>query len=265
MSNRLKALGAVTVLILLGLTTWLAPSLWAETQRICSDSDRTVVLLHGLARSNRSMAGLRDGLVEAGFNVINVDYPSTAGPVEQAARQVAGQLDQGACEKPAGTWHFVTHSMGGIVLRQMLAEGLLADRPGEIGRAVMISPPNQGSEVVDVLGEWWLFRWWHGPAGGQLGTGEQSLPNRLGPALIPVGVLAGDRSINLLLSRLIPGDDDGKVAVERARLDGMQDFRVLPHSHPLILSSRGTLEQTRAFLEKGRFDPPAEEGPADAH
>jgi hypothetical protein len=122
-----------------------------------------------------------------------------------------------------------------------------------MGRVVMLSPPNQGTEIVDRLGELWLFKFMEGPAAGQLGTGSGSLPRRLGPAPFEVGVITGTRSINLLLSILIPGIDDGKVAVDRARLDGMADFLTVPVSHPFIMRSARVIEQTLHFLRHGSF------------
>jgi hypothetical protein len=118
----------------------------------------------------------------------------------------------------------------------------------------MLSPPSQGSEVVDRLGGWWLFQAMNGPAGAELGTGPDSLPNRLGRAQFSVGIIARTRSVNLFLSALIPGADDGKVAVDRARLDGMADFVVVPASHPFIMNNREAIRQTLTFLRTGSFD-----------
>ena len=145
--------------------------------------------------------------------------------------------------------HFVTHSMGGILVRFYLANHRLVN----LGRVVMLSPPNQGSETVDKLANMPGFGWLNGPAGQQLGTDENSLPNRLGPADFELGIITGNRSINLILSTMIPGPDDGKVAVERAKLAGMADFLVVPHSHPFIMKKPLVIEQTQFFLEHGRF------------
>ena len=118
----------------------------------------------------------------------------------------------------------------------------------------MLAPPNQGSEVVDKLGGWFLFKWLNGPAGGELGTGTNSVPNRLGPVDYPVGVIAGDRSINWINSLLIPGRDDGKVSIERTKLAGMSDHIVIHTAHPFIMKNRKVIRQTIQFLRTGEFD-----------
>ena len=92
-----------------------------------------------------------------------------------------------------------------------------------------------------------------GPTASELGTGDESFPNRLPPAHYEVGVIAGSDSLNPVGSHMIPGEDDGTVSVESARLEGMSDFLVLPVSHTMILVSGDAAEQTIAFLRTGRF------------
>jgi hypothetical protein len=139
--------------------------------------------------------------------------------------------------------------MGGILVRYYLSKKNLKN----IGRVVMLSPPNQGSEAVDRLSSMPGFDFLNGPAGGQLGTGRNSVPQNIGPANFEVGIITGSRSINLFLSFLIPGKDDGKVSVESAKLEGMTDFLVLPHTHVFIMKSEGVIDQIIYFLRNGRF------------
>jgi len=206
-----------------------------------------VILLHGLARSASSFDKMAASLSQVGYRVINVDYPSRKQPVEMLATRYVAKA---VAECKGETVHFVTHSMGGILVRYYLANNRLVN----LGKVVMLSPPNQGSEVVDKLGDVPGFYAFNGPAGQQLGTADDSLPNQLGPVDYPVGVITGNRSINLILSMLIPGDDDGKVSIERAKLEGMTDFLVVPHTHPMIMDSDEVIRQTRYFLINGRFD-----------
>ena len=107
---------------------------------------------------------------------------------------------------------------------------------------------------MDKLGNWWLFRKINGPAGNELGTDTNSTPNKLGPANFPLGIIAGDRSINWINSFLIPGSDDGKVSVKRTKLAGMADHIVIHATHPFIMRNREAIRQTIQFLRAGSFD-----------
>ena len=222
----------------------------------CNDGQETVVLLHGLARSAAAMQPMAKALEKAGYAVRNIDYPSTKHPVEVLTQKVFTPLEP-LLQNPACRVHFVAHSMGGILLRNYrytLAQNQpKAQLPG-FGRVVMLSPPSQGSEVVDKLGDWRPFQWLNGPAGAQLGTDENSLPLKMGAADFELGIITGNRSINLILSQLIPGPDDGKVSVARAKLAGMNDFLVMPYSHTFIMRRAAVIEQVQHFLRQGRFN-----------
>ncbi|MGW8194938.1 MAG: esterase/lipase family protein [Desulforhopalus sp.] len=210
-----------------------------------------VILLHGLGRSRRSMRKMQERLTGAGYHTVNLGYPSTRKSIERAARedlcQAIGHCTQFAPRKI----HFVTHSLGGIVVRQFLKE----TRPKNLGRIVMLSPPNGGSEVVDRLKEWRLFKWFNGPAGQQLSTAPDSVANLLGPVDYPLGVITGNRCafFDAWFSTLIPGADDGKVAVERAKVAGMRDFLVVSRSHPFIMNDDHVQRETVYFLNHGFF------------
>jgi triacylglycerol lipase len=209
-----------------------------------------VILLHGLCRTSRSMAAMESALTEAGYKVRNVDYPSRSASIQKLADDAIGKA-VGDCQRD-GAWqiNFVTHSLGGILVRSYLARHTIPS----LGRVVMLAPPNQGSEVVDKLGGLFLFKWINGPAGNELGTDRSSTPNKLGPANFSVGIIAGDRSINWINSLLIPGHDDGKVSVQRTKLAGMCDHIVIHATHPFIMKNCETIRQTIQFLRAGRFD-----------
>jgi pimeloyl-ACP methyl ester carboxylesterase len=218
----------------------------------------TIVFLHGLGRTWLSMAWLASQARGRGFAVINHGYRSRRHSIEQHAEQL--RVVVGAVSGH-GRIHFITHSLGGIVVRAMLADR--SRWPERLGRVVMLSPPNQGSELVDFLAGNPIYHSVLGPAAGELGTSRESTPNRLGPAQFEVGVITGDRSFEPLSRRIFPGRTDGKVSVARAQVEGMRDFRVVSRSHTFIMYGADVAEAAFHFLEHGVFPAePADEVPA---
>ena len=210
--------------------------------------DDCVILLHGLARTHRSFNKMEAALSEAGYKTINYDYPSTRYEIEKLARDAIGDAVSQCHE--ADVIHFVTHSMGGILVRQYLSQ----EKIPNLGRVVMLGPPNKGSQVVDRLKNFPGFYFMNGPAGLQLGTDENSVPNQLGGADFDLGIIAGTSSINLMLSLMLPNPDDGKVSVENTKLEGMKDHISLPVTHPLMMKNKEVIYQVIYFLKHGTFD-----------
>jgi len=208
----------------------------------------TVILLHGLGRTRWSFWRLEQALRHEGYCVVNLTYPSREKSVEDLAREYLAPLV--AAQAAVPRLHFVTHSMGGILLRCYLRDHAVPN----LGRVVMLAPPNAGSELADVLKPTWLYRTLHGPAGQQLGT--EGLPRALGPwpaGAGELGIIAGQTSLNPLFSAVLPGPNDGKVTVASARLEGMRDFLVVPYSHTWLVWRQPVIAQARAFLRDGRF------------
>jgi len=207
-----------------------------------------VVLLHGLARGPASMLRIEWALEREGYRAVNASYPSTKQTIEELAEGIIPKAL--ALCAPGETRHFVTHSMGGILVRQYLSVSPVEN----LGRVVMLGPPNKGSEIVDRLGDQPGYETINGPAGKQLGTGPGSKPNSLGPATFELGVIAARNSANPFFSNMIPGRDDGKVSVESTKLEGMADHIEIAATHTFMSFDPEAIRQVLAFLRNGRFD-----------
>jgi len=213
-----------------------------------------VVLLHGLGRTSKSLSKMEHCLKAEGYDVINIDYPSREYDIPTLSEKFIKKEMESHCTDKKKKINFVTHSMGGIIVRYYIK----AFKPKNIGRIVMISPPNQGSEVVDFLENSRIVKGIMGPAFEQLGTAPSDFVNTLGDAESEIGVITGKSSINWINSLIIPGEDDGKVSVERSKLKNMKDFLVVKRTHPFIMRADEVIRATVNFLKSGKFNESAE-------
>jgi pimeloyl-ACP methyl ester carboxylesterase len=217
-------------------------------------SRAAALLLHGLARTSRSMVPMARSLERLGFTVKNVGYPSRSHPLETLVRLVAPSFHE-ALDR-SDELHLVGHSMGGLIIRMLL------DRFGTegVGRAVFIGTPNRGSLTAGRFLAAGPLCWIYGPAGRQLGP-DRLVSMDIGIPPCPFGVIAGTRrfhpfNLSGYLSWTVFGfqkEHDGSVAVESTRLEGMADFAEVDVNHVALCSDPAVLELTGRFLRHGSF------------
>lgn len=253
MKLRKKISIAIRVCILLALVCLgFLFSVRNHSVQVLEGEGDCVVVLHGLGRSFTAMGDMANALHDEGYHVVNIDYPSVSKTVTELAD---GYLAPSLENCPEGRQiNFVTHSLGGIMTRYYLQENQLPN----LGRFVMIAPPNHGSEVADFLASSAFFRGFYGPALKQLGTDEEtSVPLSLEVPEYEFAVIAGsDASFfyEPFSYWILPGDDDGLVTVESAHLRNQADFMAVPKGHSFIQKSPEVIEAVLHFLKNGSFE-----------
>jgi len=181
-----------------------------------SGQEVPVVLLHGALRSSWGLLPTAVLLRRYGLRVRGFDYPTRRGTLEQHAARLE-QFVHAWLGAPPQVLGFVTHSMGALVVRAYLAAHAdLRTRH----RVVMLSPPNQGSQLAVRQQDGVLFRWVYGDAAREL------VPQRVralpaAPDNADVLVLAGGRGDPRGYNPLLDGDDDGVVAVGEMGMPGV--------------------------------------------
>lgn len=216
-----------------------------------ADPKGGVVLLHGLGRTGRSMASIAAALKRKGYSTFAPSYGSPWLSMAGIIDQLRPRIDRFAAETD-GPLHFVTHSLGGLVARALIA----SHPPQKLARVVMLAPPNRGSELADILFRLRLNRLVLGPVGPQLRTARPQIDQELlGRVDYDLGIIAGDRPLAPVFARLLlPYPNDGKVSVASTRLRDMRDHVVLPVTHTLMVYDRRVIAQVMAFLETGAFN-----------
>ena len=192
----------------------------------------TVILIHGLGRSRRSMWLVGLWLKFCGYRVKSIGYPSHRVSIADAVgKHLNPALERLEIEEGSRV-HFVTHSLGGIVFRAWAAQ---RDPAFPLGRAVLLAPPNQGSQIIDELGQWRWVRW------------------LLGPLPPETGVIMGNKDTLPVFRRLLGAESDGVVTIASSHGEGEADFTLLPTNHATIILQPAVFRAVHRFLRTGSF------------
>jgi pimeloyl-ACP methyl ester carboxylesterase len=208
-----------------------------------------VVLVHGLWRSGFAMRSIDSHLSEQGYKTVTIDYPSTSYEIPELAENYLAPGVSACTSQGANLVHIVTHSMGGIVARYYLQNHPLP----EGSHVVMLSPPNQGSELSNKFGDSWWYQWIAGPAATSLTKDESGIIEKLKPVKETIGIIAAFRNWSLWPSSWLPTPNDGTVSVESMVLEEMDDIVLVEAGHAMMRFDQEVLDQVSYFLNYGKF------------
>jgi pimeloyl-ACP methyl ester carboxylesterase len=218
--------------------------------QIESVTGETVIVLHGLGEGRTSMQPLVRHLQEnLEASILSVGYASSRAGLEDHARALASIAAGMPLARPIS---FVGHSMGNLVVRRWLAMADEEDRR-RMKRMVMLGPPNQGSDLARLAARSWFLTAFATGAARELVLHWDRVAEDLATPTCQFGIVAGGRGDDVGFTSLLAGDDDAVVRVSETRLEGADDFLLLPVHHARMMKHPGVQRATAAFLKNGRF------------
>ena len=194
-----------------------------------------VVLVPGLWMPSVIMLPLAARLARAGFRPRRMAY--------SGRRSLDAAIERLARERT--TPHFVGHSLGGVLIFDMLA------RHPELaaGRVVLIGAPVNGCLAGRRLAGWSIGRWMLGASASRW---QDCAARWQRPE--PLGVIAGTRALGLGRTLgTLPGENDGVVRVEETTVQGMTERVLLNQGHSMLVVSARVSALVERFLRAGRF------------
>lgn len=207
-------------------------------------SDHLVLLIHGLGRHAGIMDKAKFALRKAGYSAHSLNYATLFEGVEEHATHFEHVLNN---LKGIKRVSFVTHSLGGLVAREILSRsivwnGITAEK------LVMMATPIKGAEIAEFLNRMKSYKFITGKSGQDVLPGEdlKSLPD----PKIPTLIIAGGTGTDIGFNPLLKGDNDGIVTVAETRLNGPHDFKRVKIIHTTIMDHPTSIKATLEFLKK---------------
>ena len=218
------------------------------------DTQRVVILMHGLMRTSNSMSGLGAEIRKAHpFTTIALEYASTRASITEHAAALREVIEGLPSQVDIS---FIGHSMGNIVVRHAIGDWLRmedAETLRRVKQVIMLGPPNQGASIARQLSKVGLFEFLTGPGGMELGAGWNEFASRLATPHCPFGIVAGNLPPSLLANPLVDGQGDFVVSVEETRLPGEADFLEVPRLHSFLMDDPVVQKAVIKFLDHNSF------------
>ncbi len=211
-----------------------------------NDCNEIVVLVHGLLMRGFGMYVLGRFLNKAGYEIYLYDYPTTRRQIAGHGRDFLKYLERLHTENPGRPINLVTHSLGGIITREVLNINPGPDispilEQKIIRRIVMVAPPHRGSDIAKFLSEKFPFTSVLIKPLEELSSSPEAYVN-----LMPVP----EKKVEI---GIIAGTYDGKVSLDSTHLECEDDHHIIPSSHTIILYRTATKKAVLNFLREGRF------------
>lgn len=197
-----------------------------------------IVLIHGLMRTSESMASLRYHLQTQGYQVYNYSYPSLEDTIHEHGISLHESIEKLIAQNPNTEIDFVTHSMGGIIARDALAQ-LSSKELKQVGCLIMLAPPSQGSTMAKVVTQVFpLITRFIKPL-AELSSDEAAYVHKVPIPKVKIGIIAGRF--------------DAKSPPAATHLDGQAEPVIVNAAHTFIMDNSQTKILVSRFLEKGSF------------
>ncbi|CAM2929935.1 esterase/lipase family protein [Legionella worsleiensis] len=200
-----------------------------------------IILVHGLMRTSMSMSLLKAFLEHQGYTVYSYSYPSPSHSIHEHSLSLQSYIDKLAKNYPGVTIHFITHSLGGIIVREALAQ-IPDEQRKNMGFLIMLAPPNQGSSLAKLsLKILPAIAYFIKPL-AELSSDPSSYVHRVPIPQMKIGIIAGRF--------------DAKVPPSSAKLNGTPEFVVINSTHTFIMNDFKAQKLILNFLEQGSFNKP---------
>ncbi len=198
-----------------------------------------VVLIHGLLRSHKSMHRLGQFLRYNGYEIVLYDYPSRKYSITEHGVRLNDYIAHLLSNHPTKKFHFVTHSLGGIIAREALSY-LTKEQLSRCEHLIMLAPPTQGSSLAKLFIKWFPFVTFFIKLLAELSSSQAAYVHQVAiPAGLKIGVIAGRF--------------DAMTPPPVTHIEGEKDFIVINAAHTFIMNHPKGRKAILNFLRKTSF------------